>query len=75
MSGSVRSLLDQGYGEPHAVQLARLPWRRRVEILLDAALGMAFLHNCDPPVVHRDLKADNLLVDAHGNADVAPCFL
>ena len=71
MSGSVRSLLDQGYGEPHAVQLARLPWRRRVEILLDAALGMAFLHNCDPPVVHRDLKADNLLVDAHGNAKVA----
>ena len=71
MSGSVRSLLDQGYGEPHAVQLARLPWRRRVEILLDAALGMAFLHHCDPPVVHRDLKADNLLVDAHGNAKVA----
>jgi serine/threonine protein kinase len=30
---------------------------------LDAAKGMNYLHNFDPPVIHRDLKSQNLLVD------------
>ncbi|KAI9345152.1 kinase-like domain-containing protein [Zopfochytrium polystomum] len=31
-------------------------------ILLDAARGVAFLHNCRPPVIHQDLKSLNFLV-------------
>lgn len=27
------------------------------------ARGMNFLHHCNPPIVHRDLKSSNLLVD------------
>jgi serine/threonine protein kinase len=31
---------------------------------LDAAKGMQYLHELDPPIVHRDLKSPNLLVTA-----------
>ncbi|RZC56200.1 hypothetical protein C5167_015055 [Papaver somniferum] len=41
----------------------KLDRRRRVLMALDIARGMNYLHNCDPPVVHRDLKSSNLLVD------------
>ncbi|RZC58500.1 hypothetical protein C5167_005804 [Papaver somniferum] len=41
----------------------KLDWRRRVLMALDIARGTNYLHNCNPPVVHRDLKSSNLLVD------------
>jgi serine/threonine protein kinase len=40
-------------------------------ILLDTALGMCYLHECEPPVIHRDLKSMNILLDEHGTAKVA----
>ena len=30
---------------------------------LDVCRGMNYLHTCRPPVIHRDLKSPNLLVD------------
>lgn len=35
----------------------------RLSMALDAAKGMNYLHTSDPPVIHRDLKSPNLLVD------------
>lgn len=32
-----------------------------LKIATDVALGVSYLHNCDPPLVHRDLKSSNLL--------------
>jgi serine/threonine protein kinase len=37
--------------------------RRRLQMALDIARGMNFLHTCKPPIIHRDLKSPNLLVD------------
>ncbi len=34
-------------------------------MVLDAAKGMMYLHSSEPPVIHRDLKSPNLLVDKH----------
>jgi hypothetical protein len=42
---------------------SQLTWRRRLQMALEAAQGMLFLHNHKPQVIHRDLKSPNLLVD------------
>ena len=41
----------------------QLDERRRWRMGLDVARGMHYLHSCRPPIVHRDLKSPNLLVD------------
>ncbi|OEL31129.1 putative leucine-rich repeat receptor-like protein kinase [Dichanthelium oligosanthes] len=50
----------------------RLDWRRRLRVLLGAAKGVAYLHElADPPVVHRDMKSSNVLLDERLNAKVS----
>ncbi|KAL5700842.1 hypothetical protein ACHQM5_026245 [Ranunculus cassubicifolius] len=48
----------------------RLDWRRRVHMALDIARGMNYLHHCNPPIIHRDLKSSNLLVDKNWTVKV-----
>ncbi|XP_074281560.1 uncharacterized protein LOC141606363 [Silene latifolia] len=50
---------------------SKLDWRRRIQMALDIARGMNYLHNCNPPIVHRDLKSSNLLVDKSWSVKVA----
>ncbi|KAJ7979310.1 Protein kinase domain [Quillaja saponaria] len=43
-----------------------LPWFIRFRIVFEIACGLSFLHNSKPePVVHRDLKPGNILLDKH----------
>ncbi|XP_059078126.1 serine/threonine-protein kinase CTR1-like [Cryptomeria japonica] len=46
-----------------AGQRELLDERRRLRMALDVAKGIDYLHRYDPPIVHRDLKSPNLLVD------------
>jgi len=49
----------------------RLDLRVVVQMALDAARGMAYLHQLNPPISHRDLKSHNLLVDESWHVKVA----
>lgn len=49
---------------------SKLDWRRRVHMALDIARGMNYLHHCNPPIIHRDLKSSNLLVDRNWTVKV-----
>ncbi|KAG6432549.1 hypothetical protein SASPL_104129 [Salvia splendens] len=40
-----------------------LDWNARYNIIIGAAQGLAYLHHdCSPPIVHRDIKTNNILV-------------
>lgn len=38
---------------------------RKLSIAKGAALALAYLHDCKPPLVHRDFKSPNILLDEH----------
>jgi hypothetical protein len=40
-----------------------LAWPTLLAMLVDTARGMCYLHTRRPPIIHRDLKSHNLLVD------------
>ncbi|AES92794.2 Serine/Threonine kinase PBS1 [Medicago truncatula] len=43
---------------------APLSWSSRIKISLGAAQGLEYLHcQVDPPVIHRDLKSSNILLE------------
>ncbi|XP_054800898.1 LOW QUALITY PROTEIN: leucine-rich repeat receptor protein kinase HPCA1-like [Prosopis cineraria] len=50
----------------------RMDWMRRLKVALGAARGLAYLHElANPPIIHRDIKSSNILLDEHLNAKVA----
>ena len=41
-----------------------LDWNTRVKIAVGVAEGLSYLHNvADPPIIYRDMKAANILLD------------
>ncbi|KAL2473695.1 putative LRR receptor-like serine/threonine-protein kinase [Forsythia ovata] len=58
-NGSVADRLrDTGHEKPS------LDWSKRMHIALGAARGLLYLHEeCNPKIIHRDVKAANILLD------------
>jgi tRNA A-37 threonylcarbamoyl transferase component Bud32 len=49
-----------------------LDWPQRLKIAVGAAQGLSYMHHdCSPPIVHRDLKSSNILLDSQFNAKIA----
>ncbi|CAL9200703.1 unnamed protein product [Musa hybrid cultivar] len=58
------SLLSHLHGQfAHEV---RLDWRRRMNVILGSAEALVYLHHeVTPHIIHRDIKASNVLLDAN----------
>lgn len=48
-----------------------LPLSMRLKIMLDIGEGVALLHSQTPPILHRDLKSENILLTEDGQAKLA----
>ncbi|CAM8979591.1 unnamed protein product [Rhodiola kirilowii] len=56
----------------HSVKGGLLDWPTRYKIAVNAAEGLSYLHHdCVPPIVHRDVKSNNILLDEEYGARVA----
>ncbi|KAI5082247.1 hypothetical protein GOP47_0001990 [Adiantum capillus-veneris] len=49
-----------------------MDWPRRLQAAVDSARGLAYLHTeANPPIIHRDVKSSNILLDEKLVAKVA----
>ncbi|KAL0670561.1 hypothetical protein Bca4012_033265 [Brassica carinata] len=48
-----------------------MAWGIRMKIALGAAKGLAFLHEAEKPVIYRDFKTSNILLDCNYNAKLS----
>ncbi|KAF3325230.1 LRR receptor-like protein kinase [Carex littledalei] len=49
-----------------------LTWKQRLRIAYQSALGLEYLHMaCNPPLIHRDVKASNILLNSNLEAKIA----
>eukprot|EP00250_Pteridium_aquilinum_P009859 c18984_g1_i1 orf=162-2555(+) len=59
------ALFEKGYP-------VHLDWGKRFKIILDIAKALEFLHlQCDPPIIHGDVKPSNILLDSNFSARIA----
>uniref|UniRef100_A0A7N0U4G4 non-specific serine/threonine protein kinase n=1 Tax=Kalanchoe fedtschenkoi TaxID=63787 RepID=A0A7N0U4G4_KALFE len=50
----------------------QLDWDARLNIIVGAAKGLAYLHHdCSPRIIHRDIKSSNILLDGNWEARVS----
>ena len=62
MADSLTSLVDKH---------EKIPYNLKFSIVYDVSLGLCYLHNHDPPIVHRDLSPNNVLLTAHHVAKIS----
>ncbi|XP_066399933.1 protein STRUBBELIG-RECEPTOR FAMILY 5-like isoform X2 [Miscanthus floridulus] len=71
MNGSLYDFLhlSDDYSKP-------LTWDTRVRIAVGTACALEYLHDvCSPPMIHKNIKASNVLLDADLNPHLTDCGL
>uniref|UniRef100_A0A8R7UKY1 Protein kinase domain-containing protein n=1 Tax=Triticum urartu TaxID=4572 RepID=A0A8R7UKY1_TRIUA len=71
MNGSLHEFLhlSDDYSKP-------LTWDTRVRIALGTAQALEYLHEiCSPPIIHKNIKSSNVLLDADLNPHLSDCGL
>lgn len=67
-NGSLEDYLLNKNGKP----IPPLPWFFRFRIVFEMACGLSYLHNSKPePIVHRDIKPGNILLDRNYVSKIA----
>ncbi|XP_057786240.1 serine/threonine-protein kinase-like protein At3g51990 [Salvia miltiorrhiza] len=46
-------------------------WVKRTRFALQVAWAVQFLHSSQPPIIHRDIKSSNVLIDADFNSRIS----
>ncbi|XP_074331230.1 proline-rich receptor-like protein kinase PERK15 [Apium graveolens] len=55
----------------HGKDKPAMKWETRMRIAIGAAKGLAYLHeDCNPTIIHRDIKSSNILLDYKYEAKV-----
>ncbi|CAK9237240.1 unnamed protein product, partial [Sphagnum troendelagicum] len=63
------TLADHLHGKKGGVVMN---WATRLKVAVGSARGLAYLHeDCNPRIIHRDIKASNILLDNNFEAQVA----
>ncbi|KAF3335041.1 receptor-like protein kinase HSL1 [Carex littledalei] len=58
--------------DPAVALTGSLDWPTRFQIAIGAARGLCYMHHeCAPPIVHRDVKSSNILLDSEFKATIA----
>ncbi|MQL89823.1 hypothetical protein Taro_022406, partial [Colocasia esculenta] len=66
--------MEKGSLHDHLHSSGRTPlsWQRRIQIAIDVANALEYLHvYCDPPLCHGDINSSNILLDENFTAKVA----
>ncbi|XP_074561939.1 uncharacterized protein LOC141818314 [Curcuma longa] len=71
-NGSLDQWLHRRRARPDSQHNEPLDWPKRLGIAIDAAKGLCYMHHqCPTPVIHRDVKSSNILLDSEFGAKIA----
>ncbi|XP_019239581.1 PREDICTED: receptor-like protein kinase HSL1 isoform X2 [Nicotiana attenuata] len=57
---------------PGQSSIPALDWRKRLKIAIGVAQGLCYMHHdCTRPIIHRDIKSSNILLDSEFSAKIA----
>ncbi|KAJ9550107.1 hypothetical protein OSB04_014152 [Centaurea solstitialis] len=67
---------EHGCTPPDDDDKKKLPWNARIRMALGAARALEYLHElCEPPIIHRNFKSANVLLDEDLSVRVSDCGL